>query len=55
MEITLKLSLDEVNGMLNLLGQLPTQTNVWPLCAKVRAQAEEQIKAQQPEPAAGTD
>ena len=43
MEITLKLSLDEVNATLNLLGQMPTSTNVWPLCAKIRSQTEEQL------------
>lgn len=43
MEITLKLDLQEVNAVLNVMGQLPTSTNVWPLAAKIRAQAEEQI------------
>ena len=43
MEITLKLQLDEVNAMLNLLGQLPTSTNVWPLCSNIRQQAEAQL------------
>ena len=43
MEITLKLDLQEVNGLLNILGQLPTSTNIWPLAAKLRAQAEEQL------------
>lgn len=43
MEITLKLDLQEVNGLLNIMGQLPTSSNVWPLAAKVRAQAEEQL------------
>ncbi|MEY4441030.1 MAG: hypothetical protein RL442_30 [Pseudomonadota bacterium] len=43
MEINLKLSLDEVNATLNLLGQMPTSSNVWPLCAKIRQQAEEQL------------
>lgn len=43
MEITLTLTLDEVNGMLNLFGKLPTETNIWPLAAKIRTQAEEQL------------
>ena len=43
MEITLKLTLDEVNATLNLLGQMPTSTNVWPLCAKIRSQTEVQL------------
>lgn len=43
MEITLKLELNEVNGLLNLMGKLPTETNIWPLAAKIRAQAELQL------------
>lgn len=43
MEITLKLELNEVNGLLNVIGQLPTSTNIWPLAAKIRAQAEAQL------------
>lgn len=58
MQIELKLTLDEVNGLLNILGQLPTSTNIWPLAAKVREQAQAQLP--QPEPgdeqqAGGTD
>lgn len=49
MEITLKLDLQEVNGLLNIMGKLPTETNVWPLAAKIRSQAEEQLpKEEQP-------
>ena len=47
MEITIKLQLDEVNGLLNILGQLPTSTNIWPLAAKIRQQAEEQLPKQE--------
>lgn len=47
MEITLKLTLDEVNGMLGIFGKLPTETNIWPLAAKIRAQAEEQLPKQE--------
>lgn len=43
MQIKLELSLDEVNGVLTLMGKLPTETNVWPLLAKIRSQAEAQI------------
>lgn len=43
MEITLKLELNEVNGLLNLMGKLPTETNIWPLAAKIRSQAEVQL------------
>lgn len=58
MEIELKLTLDEVNGLLNVLGQLPTSTNIWPLAAKIRQQAEGQLPKQEPEDvkqAGGTD
>lgn len=43
MEINFKLDLQEVNGLLNVLGQLPTSTNIWPLAAKIRSQAEKQL------------
>ena len=47
MEIGLKLELQEVNALLNVLGQLPTSTNIWPLAAKIRAQAEVQLPQQE--------
>lgn len=49
MEITLKLDLQEVKGLLNVMGQLPTSTNIWPLAAKIRAQAEQQLPKQEAE------
>ena len=39
MEIALKLELNEVNAVLDAIGQLPTSTNTWPIAAKIRAQA----------------
>jgi hypothetical protein len=30
MEITLKLTVEEVNGILQTLGQLPTSSGAWP-------------------------
>ena len=51
MEITLKLDLQEVNTLLNVMGQLPTSTNIWPLAAKIRSQAQEQIPTEVPEQA----
>ena len=44
MEINLTLDLQEVNVLLDLMGAQPTSTNIWPLAAKVRSQAEQQIK-----------
>ena len=58
MEVTLKLDLQEVNALLNIMGKLPTETNIWPLAAKIRAQAEQQLpKQEQPaeEPVGLTD
>jgi hypothetical protein len=43
MQINLALELEEVNGLLNLIGQLPTSTNVWPLANKIRSMAEAQL------------
>lgn len=50
MELTLKLDLNEVNAVLDSLGQLPTSANVWPLAAKIRAQAQEQLPAPETPP-----
>lgn len=43
MEIDLKLELNEVNAVLDAIGLLPTNTNTWPIAAKIRAQAKAQI------------
>jgi len=48
MEITLRLSVEEVNGILQTLGQLPTSSGAWPLVVKIKTMAEEQVpKAQE--------
>jgi hypothetical protein len=44
MEITLKLSVEEVNGILQTLGQLPTSSGAWPLVVKIKEQAEAHTK-----------
>ena len=46
MEITLQLNLEEVNGVLQALGQLP-YAQVSPLVEKIRAQATPQFEAAQ--------
>jgi hypothetical protein len=51
MEIALKLELNEVNALLDMMGAQPTSTNVWPLAAKIRAMAEAQLPKQESEPA----
>ena len=43
MEIELKLTVEEVNAVLGVLGDLPTKTGAWPLIVKIKEQAEAQI------------
>lgn len=43
MQINLVLDIQEVNALLDIMGQLPTSTNVWPLANKVRSMAEAQL------------
>lgn len=49
MEITLKLSPEEVNAILNGLSGLPTGAGVWPLAVRIKQEAEAQLP--KPEPA----
>jgi len=41
--ITLELSVEEVNAILGVLGDLPTKTGAWPLIVKIKEQAEPQV------------
>jgi hypothetical protein len=43
MEINLKLTLEEVSGILQMLGELPTKSNAYPLLLNIKSQAEAQI------------
>lgn len=43
MDINLTLSLDEVSAVLQVLGDLPTKSNAYPLLMKIKGQAEEQL------------
>ena len=43
-EINLVLTIEEVNGLLNVLGELPTKTGAWNLVVKIKDQAEAQIE-----------
>jgi len=45
--INLELSVEEVNAILQVLGDLPTKTGAWPLIVKIKEQAESQVE---PEP-----
>jgi hypothetical protein len=49
MEVTLKLSVEEVNGILQTLGQLPTSSGAWPLVVKIEQQAKEQLPKKEEE------
>lgn len=46
MEVTLKLSVEEVNAILQTLGNLPTQSGAYPLMVKIKEQAENQVKGE---------
>ena len=50
MEIALKLSVEEVNSVLQVLGELPSKTGAWPLILKIKSQAEEQLPKQEATP-----
>jgi len=41
--INLTLTTEEVNAILQVLGQLPTSSGAWPLVVKIKAQAESQV------------
>ena len=47
--ITLALTLDEIKGILQVLGDLPTKTNAYPLLMKIQQQTQEQMPAPEPE------
>jgi len=38
--ITLNLTQEEVNAILQVLGELPSKTGAWPLIVKIKEQAE---------------
>lgn len=42
--INLELSVEEVNAILQVLGDLPTKTGAWPLIVKIKEQAESQVE-----------
>jgi hypothetical protein len=43
MNIKLVLTTEEVNGILQTLGSLPTSSGAWPLVVKIKQQATEQL------------
>jgi hypothetical protein len=48
MEIKLTLDVNDVNYILQTLGELPTKTGVWVLLAKIKEQADPQVPPQEP-------
>jgi hypothetical protein len=46
--IKLDLTLEEVNGIMAALGELPTKTNAFMLVNKIRVQAEPQLPKEEP-------
>jgi len=42
--IKLELTVEEVNAILQTLGNLPTSSGAWPLVLKIKEQAEAQVK-----------
>jgi len=49
MELTLKLTVEEINAILQVMGDLPTKTGAYPLVMKIKAQADSQLPKQEPE------
>jgi hypothetical protein len=41
--IKLELSIEEVNAILQVLGDLPSKTGAWPLIVKIKEQADPQV------------
>lgn len=44
MEITIKLTVEEINSLLTLLGQMQNSSGTYPLLIKIREQGLEQVK-----------
>ena len=43
-ELTLTLTVEEVNAIMQTLGQLPTSSGAWPLVVKIKEQATSQVE-----------
>tara|TARA_R100001086_G_scaffold177653_1_gene98227 strand:- start:117 stop:272 length:156 start_codon:yes stop_codon:yes gene_type:complete len=42
--IKLELSVEEVNSVLQVLGEMPTKSGAWPLVVKIKEQAGSQVE-----------
>jgi hypothetical protein len=49
MDINLTLTVEEVNTVLHLIGQTPTNSGLYPLAVKIKGQAEPQVPKQEEE------
>jgi hypothetical protein len=47
MSVDINLTVEELNAILSMLGELPTKTGAFPLIMKMKEQAESSLKAQQ--------
>ena len=45
--IEMKLTVAEVNSILNVLGELPTKSGAFPLAVKIKGQADAQLKTEE--------
>jgi hypothetical protein len=52
LELTLKLTVDEANFVLQVLGELPTKSGAFPLVMKLKQQADAQVEQKPDAPAA---
>lgn len=48
--ITLKLEIEEVNGLLAVLGELPSKTGAWNLIVKIKEQLDSHTELTSPPP-----
>ena len=46
--MNIQLDINEVNFILQTLGELPSKTGVWPLILKIKEQAEAQVPKEAP-------
>jgi len=46
--MNLELDINEINFVLQTLGELPSKSGVWPLIVKIKEQAEAQVKPNEP-------
>lgn len=52
MNIELKLSIEEVNYLINVLGELPSKSGAWPLILKIKEQGDSQVTKPEAQPQA---